>query len=182
MGRLECMVIEKIISSTFPDEIIDTYNEQYHDCITAFIKKNVDEGVFAKEDGQKLFEANKNQRVRQQLLKIILERQSALFNMGPANVSKKEKNSETPGAHLVNEREKYVFGLCNTAHKDGKGQIRKYLFHETCPVFKNYSAASALLCQSIKSHAIYAGQVQVQTLYGGRRQCKRHCPNILSST
>ena len=30
-------------------------------------------------------------------------------------------------------------GLCNTAHKDGKGQIRKYLFHETCPVFKNYS-------------------------------------------
>ena len=89
------MVIEKIISSAFPDEIIDTYNEQYHDCLTAFIKKNVDEGVFAKEDGQKLFEASENQGVRLELLKTFLEKQSALFNMGPANASNEEKNSGT---------------------------------------------------------------------------------------
>ena len=30
--------------------------------------------------------------------------------------------------------------LCQTPHKDDRGRARKYFFHDTCPVFKSYSA------------------------------------------
>ena len=59
--RLECMIIEKIVQTAFPDEIIDAYNGEYLDAMTCFIKQGVDAGTFTKENGQKMFEASDNQ-------------------------------------------------------------------------------------------------------------------------
>ena len=76
--------------------------------------------------------------IRLNLFKSFLEKQAALYNMAvPVTVTqnKKEKSTGNPAVHLVNEREKYTCPLCNTAHKDKVGKIRKYLFHEVCSVF-----------------------------------------------
>ena len=58
--------------------------------------------------------------------------------MAPATQSKKEKGGH-PAVHLLNERDKYSCGLCNTGHKNKNGAIRPYLFHETCAVFAQSS-------------------------------------------
>ena len=79
--RLECMVVEKIVQTAFPDEIIYVYNDSYLDVMTCFIKQGVDAGTFKKENGQKMFEAADNQDVRLNLLKSFLEKQAALYNM-----------------------------------------------------------------------------------------------------
>ena len=120
--RLECTVIEKIVQTAFPDEIIDAYNIEYLDTMTKFIREGVDANTFTKENGQKQFKASESQEIRLTLFKSFLEKQAALFNMSApvtaTHKDKKEKNTGNPSVHLVNECEKYICQLCNTAHKD----------------------------------------------------------------
>ena len=54
--------------------------------------------------------------------------------------SKVKKDQGSHGAHLVNASEKWLCPLCQTPHKDDRGRARKYFFHNTCTVFKSYSA------------------------------------------
>ena len=70
--RLECTVIEKIVQTAFPDEIIDAYNIEYLDAMTSFIKQGVDANTFTKENGQKQFEASENQEIRLTLFRSFL--------------------------------------------------------------------------------------------------------------
>ena len=79
--RLECTVIEKIVQTAFPDEIIDAYNIEYLDAMTRLIKEGVDSNTFTKENGQKQFEVSENQEIRLTLFRSFSEKQAALYNM-----------------------------------------------------------------------------------------------------
>ena len=142
-ARLECLVVETIVKAAFSEDVLSDYNELYYECSVEFIKNAVADGVCTKEDGHKTFEHQDNQKVRLDLLKSFIEKQSALYNMGvqpSQGNSKVKKDQGSHGAHLVNASEKWLCPLCQTPHKDDRGRARKYFFHNTCPVFKAYSA------------------------------------------
>ena len=91
-ARLECLVVETIAKAAFPEDVLCDYNELYYECSVQFIKKAVSEGIWTKEDGHKTFEHQDNQKVRLDLLKSFIEKQSALFNMGNSTLSGKPQS------------------------------------------------------------------------------------------
>ena len=79
--------------------------------------------------------------MRLQFLKKFIEKQSTLFVMSvePSTANAKVKKDQgIPGAHLVNQEEKWLCSLCSNPHKSDRGQSRKFYFHETCSVFKHW--------------------------------------------
>ena len=122
-------MVETIVKAAFSEDVLSDYNELYYECSVEFIKKAVADGVCTKEDGHKTFEHQDNQKVRLDLLKSFIEKQSALYNMGvqpSQGNSKVKKDQGSHGAHLVNDSEKSLCPLCQTPHKDDRGRARKY--------------------------------------------------------